>query len=84
MARETYQGEETKMKLVYGEVVDLLNENDMKVARVRIAGAFRNVPVDLISDVQCGDKILLCDGVAIGKMYAENRVKEGHVPGDSR
>jgi hydrogenase maturation factor len=72
------------MKLVYGEVVDLLNENDMKVARVRIAGAFRKVPVHLISDVQCGDRILLCDGVAIGKVYAETRVGEDHVPRDSR
>jgi len=56
------------MNLLYAEVVDLLTEREMKIARVRIAGALRQVPIDLVSDVRRGDRVLLCDGVAIAKV----------------
>jgi len=56
------------MNLLYAEVVDLLTEREMRMARVRIAGALRQVPIDLVSDVRRGDRVLLCDGVAIAKV----------------
>ena len=56
------------MNLLYAEVVDLLTEREMRMARVRIAGALRQVPIDLVSDVRRGDRVLLCDGIAIAKV----------------
>ena len=56
----------------------------MKMARVRIAGALRQVSIDLLSDVQRGDRVLLCDGVAIAKVEEEQPEKLNDVSGDSR
>lgn len=56
------------MNLVYGEVADLGIEQGMRMGRVRISGAMKKVPLDLLKDVQCGDTVLICDGVAIGKV----------------
>jgi len=68
------------MNLVYGTVVKVFDEGDMRTARVRIVGALQKVPLDLVADAECGDELLICDGVAIAKA---NREKD-HVPGDSR
>jgi hydrogenase maturation factor len=56
------------MNLVYGEVLDLETEDGMKIGSVRISGVLKKVPLHLIPDARRGDKILLCDGVAIGKV----------------
>jgi hydrogenase maturation factor len=63
------------MNLLYAEVVDLVTEREMKMARVRIAGALRQVSIDLLSDVQRGDRVLLCDGLAIAKVEEEQLEK---------
>jgi hydrogenase maturation factor len=72
------------MTLVYGEIVDLTTEGGIKVGRVRVAGSLKKIPLDLLTNPRCGDKVLLCDGVAISKVtdaVAENR---NHVSRDSR
>jgi hydrogenase maturation factor len=56
------------MNLVYGEVVDLQMEEGIQFGTVRISGAKKKVVLDLLNGVQCGDRVLLCDGVAIGKV----------------
>jgi hydrogenase maturation factor len=56
------------MNLVYGEVVELFLENGMLMAMIRVAGALKKSPLELVTDVECGDKVLLCDGVAISKV----------------
>lgn len=63
------------MNLLYAKVVDLVTEREMKMARVQIAGALRQVPIDLVSDVRRGDRVLLCDGVAIAKVGKEQPEK---------
>ena len=60
------------MNLVYGEIVDLKVEEGMQMGCVRVSGALKKVPLDLLQDVQHGDKVLMCDGVAIAKV-ADNR-----------
>lgn len=56
------------MNLVYGEIVSLLDENDMHLANVCVSGALKKVPLDLLTNVKPGDTVLLCDGVAISKV----------------
>jgi hydrogenase maturation factor len=72
------------MNLVYGEIVDLNMEDGMKMGRVRVAGAVKKVPLDLLTNPRSGDKVLLCDGVAIGKVTGAVATNENHVSGDSR
>lgn len=56
------------MNLVYAEVVELFSENGLQMGRVCVSGALKKVPLELLTGVQCGDKVLLCDGVAISKV----------------
>jgi len=56
------------MNLIYGQVVDLVRRDNMNMARVRVGGAIQRVAIDLLSELQRGDQVLICDGVAIGKV----------------
>jgi len=56
------------MNLVYGEVVDLETEEGMKIGSVRVSGVLTKVPLHLVPGARRGDKVLLCDGVAIAKV----------------
>jgi len=38
------------------------------MGRVRVGGALKKVPLDLLTDAECGDTVLLCDGAAISKV----------------
>ena len=72
------------MTLVYGEIVDLTTEGGIKVGRVRVAGALKKVPLDLLTNPRCGDTVLLCDGVAISKVTDAVTENGNDVSRDSR
>jgi hydrogenase maturation factor len=56
------------MNVVYGEVVDIRIEDGMQVGTVRVSGALKKVPLELVEGAQSGDAILMCDGVAIARV----------------
>ncbi|MGI9115045.1 MAG: HypC/HybG/HupF family hydrogenase formation chaperone [Chthoniobacterales bacterium] len=62
------------MNLNYGEVVEIFTENNLRMARVRVSAALQKVPLDLLTNVRCGDTVLVCDGVAISKVEKETNV----------
>ena len=62
----------------------LFVENEMQMGNVRVAGALKKVPLDLLTDVECGDKVLLCDGVAISKVDDATVAERKNVSRDSR
>ena len=72
------------MNLVYGEVKELFIENGMRMGLVRVSGALKKVPLDLLTSIQRGDTVLICDGVAISKATNTVSDKIKHVSGDSR
>jgi hydrogenase maturation factor len=72
------------MNLVYGEVTDLFIENGMQMGLVRVSGALKKVPLDLLTSIQRGDTVLVCDGVAISKATDTIADKIRYVSGDSR
>jgi len=69
------------MNLVYGEVVGLNERDRMKMARIKISGAIKEVSIGLLTGVRIGDKVLLCDGVAIARVDEQT---SDYVSGDSR
>ena len=69
------------MNLIYGEVVGLNERDRMKMARIKIAGAIKEVSIGLLTGVRIGDRVLLCDGVAIARVEEQT---SDHVSGDSR
>ena len=67
--------------LIYGEVVGLNERDPMKMARIKIAGAVKEVSIGLLTGVRIGDRVLLCDGVAIARVDEQT---SDHVSRDSR
>ncbi len=67
------------MHAFIGEVVEILQEEGERRARVRVGGALVKVNVELLPEVKEGDKIILCAGVALGKLSPE----EEDVPGSA-
>jgi hydrogenase maturation factor len=70
------------MNLVYGEVIEVLREEGVKIGKVRVDGAVRKVPLELLAAVDCGDKVLLCDGAAISRVKEPRSGKENNVLSD--
>ncbi len=56
------------MNLLYGEVMEVFLESGMRMAKVRVAGARQKVPLELVTDAEPGDTVLVCDGIAISKV----------------
>lgn len=71
------------MNLLYGRLVEILSEDGVRMGKVVVGGARKKVPLELLTDVACGDKLLICDGVAIGKMTAPPNEDEKDVSGDT-
>ena len=63
------------MNLLYGEIVAVFAEEGLRMGTVRVGGARKKVPLELLADAAPGDRILMCDGVAITKVAADNAVK---------
>ena len=57
------------MNLVYGEVVEVFTEDGMKFGKIRVGGALKEITLELLTDVARGDRVLICDGVAISKVH---------------
>ena len=72
------------MNLVYGEIVEVLSEDGIPVGRIRVHGATKKIPLGLLTDAMPGDKVLICDGVAISKVAEPCKTEVKHVSGDPR
>jgi hydrogenase maturation factor len=73
------------MNLLFAEIVDVEVQDGMRLGTVTVSGAMKRIPLDLVEDVMKGDKVLVCDGVAIAKTN-DSQIKDcgNHVSGDSR
>jgi hydrogenase maturation factor len=71
------------MNLVYGEIVGVSLEGEMRVGKIRVGGALKNVFLDLVAAAEIGDSILLCDGVAIATVEKKTKTEKNYVSGDS-
>jgi len=72
------------MNLIYGEIVDVFSGPEPRLGKIRISGALRIISLDLLTDPAPGDKVLVCDGVAIGKVDGAALKEKTYVPGDTR
>jgi hydrogenase maturation factor len=72
------------MNLLYAEISEVLAADGMRMGKVRVGGAMKMIPLELLADAAAGDTILLCDGVAIGKVAGEPPKENNHVSGNPR
>ncbi|HYZ72263.1 MAG TPA: HypC/HybG/HupF family hydrogenase formation chaperone [Chthoniobacterales bacterium] len=71
------------MNLLYGQIVEIASEDGMRVGKIRVAGAFKNVSLELLGEAQIGDRVLVCDGIAISKeepRYARASLHHSNTP----
>jgi hydrogenase maturation factor len=71
------------MNLLYGEIVDISREDDALIGRVRVGGALKKIALDLLTDPQPGDNVLLCEGVALARVESSSK-ESHHVPRHTR
>ncbi len=72
------------MNLVYGEIVDVLPGPELRSGKIRVRGAVKIISVDLLTDPRPGDRVLVCQGVAIGKIDEPAAPENSYVPGHTR
>ena len=72
------------MNLVYGEIVEVFSEDGILFGQVRVHGATKKIPVGLLTNATQGDRVLICDGVAINKVADSGENETNHVSGDTR
>ena len=56
----------------------------MQMGMVRVSGARKKIALDLLTNLCRGDTVLLCDGVAIGRVEGGRQTEIDHVPGNTR
>ncbi len=72
------------MNLLYGVIVDVAPGTDPCLGKVRFGGAVRTISLDLVANPAPGDKVLVCDGVALGRVDDSATKETANVPGHSR
>ncbi len=72
------------MNLLYGEVIEIFRDDGVLMGKIKVRGATKNIPLGLLTDVARGDRVLICDGVAISQVIDPQELDEKHVPCDSR
>jgi hydrogenase maturation factor len=53
------------MNLLYGRLIEISEENGIRMGKVLVGRACKKVPLELLTGVSCGDRLLICDGLAI-------------------
>ena len=72
------------MNLIYGEILDLSSGPGPRLGKIRVGGAMKLVPVDLLTDPAPGDRVLICEGVALAKVVPSAPKENAYVSGHPR
>jgi hydrogenase maturation factor len=56
------------MNLVYGVITEIRTDRDQRLGKVRVGGAATLISLDLLADLAPGDKVLVCEGIALAKV----------------
>jgi hydrogenase maturation factor len=72
------------MNLLYGQIVEIASEDGMRVGKIKVAGAFKKVSLELLGEAQIGDRVLVCDGVALSKDDTSNNLEINYVSSNPR
>ena len=68
------------MNLIYADLREVFPKEGMRMGKVCIGGALKNVTLDLVPGAECGDRLLVCEGVAIARVESMNISEERYVP----
>lgn len=68
------------MNLVTGEIMEIIVQDFVTCAIVRVGGTRIRVPVMLLPDAKVGDVVLISAGIAISKVVQEPSGAEENTP----
>jgi hydrogenase maturation factor len=71
------------MNLLYRQIVEAFPEDGMFVGKIWVGGAMKEVFLALLIEPQIGDRILICDGVAISKVEPQRTTEINYVSGNT-
>ena len=71
------------MNLLYGQIVETFPEDGMLAGKIRVGGALKKVSLDLLVEPRIGDRVLICDGVAISKVEGQRTTEINYVSRNS-
>jgi hydrogenase maturation factor len=71
------------MNLVYGEIVAVSREGEIRMGKIRVGGAMKTVLLDLVTGAEIGTRFFCCDGVAIAKVDTKRKMENNYVSGHS-
>jgi hydrogenase maturation factor len=72
------------VNLLYGNIVEVFPGPESLLGKVRVSGASQIISLDLLTDPAPGDKVLVCEGVALAKVDETTPEEIAYVPGHSR
>jgi len=72
------------MNLLYAKIVEVFEQDGMRCGRVRVGGALKIITLELLADADSGDEVLVCDGIAIGKVRDPVEPFPDYVPRNPR
>ena len=72
------------MNLIFGEIIELFDEDGSRMGKVRIHGVLKKLSLDLLTVPSVGDTVLLCEGVALNKVDQSAPREAIYVSGHSR
>ena len=70
------------MNLIWGSQ-GVFSKDGMRMGKICLGGAVKNVPLDLLPDAEYGRRLLVCDGVAIARVAAVNTLEDKYVSSDT-
>jgi hydrogenase maturation factor len=70
------------MNLLYARIVETFPEDGMLAGKIRVGGALKKVSLDLLVEPRIGDRVLICDGVAISKVEDKRTTEINYVSGN--
>ena len=71
------------MNLIYADLKEVFPKEGMRMGKISIGGALRNVTLDLVPGAECGDRLLVCEGIAIARVESMNISEERYVSSDT-
>ncbi len=64
------------MHFTTGELLEIFEENELRMGRVRVGGAVERVALTLVPEARVGDQLLTHAGVALARVRAESAAGE--------
>jgi hypothetical protein len=72
------------MNLVTGELREIIIEDGVPMAKIRVGGAYLRASLGVLRHAKIGDTILVDSRVAIATIEPDHMKKDPYVPGNTR